>query len=223
MKEILVKEIASEPITVEGLECLEKVYKIDDKEVSSIVATRALNPLRLLEHALIKKGMEIKKMLKSDNPCDFDKITIKYNEYEDIEKILKEIMEYRCCPDYKEMYNYQIDMLPFEVCMKTSDAIMNFGKDKEDIEKDNELSKRRWNRIRRQVDQIYGEYSVKALEVAKRDESNNPSILTISKDNPEKRKHLIYQYKRGGYTIKTQNYLDRSLDHYSYFDTRMWD
>lgn len=63
-------------------------------------------------------------------------------------------------------------------------------------------------------------------EFARKYECGNPNNtidqLTISKDEPQKRLHLIYRSARGGYNIKTQTYEDSCLDHYCFYDSQRW-
>lgn len=220
MGEIVVKHIANEEVN-DKHRYVESVFTIDGKEVIGHVDGMSLNPLRFLEYALVKKGIKIKKLIDGNNPWDIEELRIEYKEYEEIERLLKEIMEYRCHPEYDFDWQHIIRQLPFEVLMKTSDAIMNYGKSPEDIAIDKFNSDRRWREIASNVRSELGE------SYARNYESGNPNgtidELTISKDEPLKRKHLIYRSARGGYNIKTQSYEDSSLDHYCYYDSQRWD
>lgn len=220
MGEIVVKHITNEEVN-DKHRYVESVFTIDGKEVIGHVDGMSLNPLRFLEYALVKKGIKIKKLIDGNNPWDIEELRIEYKEYEEIERLLKEIMEYRCHPEYDLDWQHIIRQLPFEVLMKTSDAIMNYGKSPEDIAIDKFNSDRRWREIASNVRSELGE------SYARNYENGNPNgtidELTISKDEPLKRKHLIYRSARGGYNIKTQSYEDSSLDHYCYYDSQRWD
>ena len=220
MGEIVVKHITNEEVN-DKHGYVESVFTIDGKEVIGHVDSLSLNPLRFLEYALVKKGIKIKKLIDGNSPWDIEELRIEYKEYEEIERLLKEIMEYRCHPGYDLDWHNIIRQLPFEVLMKTSDAIMNYGKSPEDIAIDKFNSDRRWREIASNVRSELGE------SYARNYENGNPNgtidELTISKDEPLKRKHLIYRSARGGYNIKTQSYEDSSLDHYCYYDSQRWD
>lgn len=220
MGEIVVKHITNEEVN-DKHRYVESVFTIDGKEVIGHVDRLSLNPLRFLEYALVKKGIKIKKLIDGNNPWNIEELRIEYKEYEEIERLLKEIMEYRCHPEYDLDWHNIIRQLPFEVLMKTSDAIMNYGKSPEDIAIDKLISDRRWREIASNVRSEWGE------SYARNYENGNPNgtidELTISKDEPLKRKHLIYRSARGGYNIKTQSYEDSSLDHYCYYDSHRWD
>ena len=220
MGEIVVKHIADE--VVNDLHTyLESVFTIDGKEVIGHVDRLSENPLRFLEYALVQKGIKIKKLIDGNDPWNIEELRIECKEYEEIERLLKEIMEYRCHPEYDLDWHNIIRQLPFEVLMKTSDAIMNYGKSPEDIAIDKLSSDRSWREIASNVRSEWGE------SYARNYENGNPNgtidELTISKDEPQKRKHLIYRSARGGYNIKTQTYEDSSLDHYCYYDSHRWD
>ncbi len=220
MGEIVVKHIATEKIN--DKHCyLEKAFSIDGKEVIGHVDRLSLNPLRFLEYALVQKGIKIKKLIDGNDPWNIEELRIECEEYEEIEKLLKEIMEYRCHPEYDLDWHNIIRQLPFEVLMKTSDAIMNYGKSPEDIAIDKLNSDRRWREIASNVRFEWGESYARKYEIG----NPNGTIdeLTISKDEPQKRKHLIYRSARGGYNIKTQSYEDSSLDHYCFYDSHRWD
>lgn len=220
MGEIVVKHITNEEVN-DKHSYVESVFTIDGKEVIGHVDRLSLNPLRFLEYALVKKGIKIKKLIDGNDPWDIEELRIEYKEYEEIERLLKEIMEYRCHPGYDLDWHKIIRQLPFEVLMKTSDAIMNYGKSPEDIAFDKLISDRRWREIASNVRSEWGE------SYARDYENGNPNgtidELTISKDEPLKRKHLIYRSAHGGYNIKTQSYQDSSLDHYCFYDSHRWD
>ena len=221
MGEIVVKHITNEEVN-DKHRYVESVFTIDGKEVIGHVDRLSLNPLRFLEYALVKKGIKIKKLIDGNNPWDIEELRIEYKEYEEIERLLKEIMEYRCHPEYDLDWHNIIRQLPFEVLMKTSDAIMNYGKNQKDIEMDFYNSMREWEEIEHRIRIEYGE-----AEVANLYKSGNPNrtvdVLRIPEDEPQKRLHLIYKSARGGYNIKTQTYEDSSLDHYCYYDSHRWD
>ena len=130
-------------------------------------------------------------------------------------------MEYRCHPEYDLDWNNIIRQLPFEVLMRTSDNIMNFGKPAEEISSDKYASKAAWRRIaaiqRAEMGIYYDGYYDNG------NPNNTVDSLTISPEEPEKRIHLIYRSSRGGYNIKTQTYEDSSLDHYCFYDSHKWD
>ena len=220
MGEIVVKHITNEMVSGRH-PYVESVFTIDGKEIVGHVDRLSLNPLRFLDYALVQKGAKIKKLIDGDNPWNIEELRIEYKEYEEIERLLKEIMDYRCHPEYDLEWHNIIRQLPFEVLMKTSDAIMNYGKDPKDIAIDKLSSDRRWKEIASNVRFEWGE------SYARKFENGNPNDtideLTISKDEPQKRKHLIYRSARGGYNIKTQTYEDSSLDHYCYYDSQKWD
>ncbi len=220
MGEIVVKHITDELVNDKHT-YVESVFTIDGKEVIGQVDRLSLNPLRFLEYALVQKGIKIKKIIDENDPWNIEELRIECKEYEEIERLLKEIMEYRCHPEYDLDWHNIIRQLPFEVLMKTSDAIMNYGKSPEDIAIDKLSSDRRWREIASNVRSEWGE------SYARDYENGNPNgtidELTISKDEPRKRLHLIYESSKGGYNIKTQTYEDSSLDHYCYYDSRIWD
>lgn len=220
MSEIVVKHVADE-IVSDKHTYKESVFTIDGKEVVGHVDRLSLNPLRFLEYALIQKGIKIKKLIDGNDPWNIEELRIECKEYDEIEKLLKEIMEYRCHPEYDLAWQNIIRQLPFEVLMKTSDAIMNYGKNSEDIAVDKINSDRRWREIASNVSTECEELFVRNYE------NGNPNgtidELSISKDEPQKRLHLIYKSARGGYNIKTQTYEDSSLDHYCYYDSHRWD
>lgn len=220
MGKIVVKHITNEEVN-DKHRYVESVFTIDGKEVIGHVDRLSLNPLRFLEYALVKKGIKIKKLIDGNDPWNIEELRIECEEYEKIEKLLKEIMEYRCHPEYDLDWHNIIRQLPFEVLMKTSDAIMNYGKSPEDIAIDKLNSDRRWRGIASNVRFELGESYARKYEIG----NPNGTIdeLTISKDEPQKRKHLIYRSARGGYNIKTQSYEDSSLDHYCFYDSHRWD
>ena len=218
MGEIVVKHIATEE---KNDSYLEKVFSIDGKEVIGHVDRLSLNPLRFLEYALVQKGIKIKKLIDGNDPWNIEELRIECKEYEEIERLLKEIMEYRCHPEYDLDWNNIIRQLPFEVLMKTSDAIMNYDKNLEDDLADRIESDERWRAIASNVRSEWGESYAKIYENG--NPNNTFDNTMISKDEPQKRKHLIYRSARGGYNIKTQTYEDSSLDHYCYYDSHRWD
>ena len=220
MGEIVVKHIADEVVS-DIHTYVESVFTIDGKEIIGHVDRLSLNPLRFLDYILVQKGIRIKKLIDGNDPWNIEELRIECREYEEIERLLKEIMEYRCHPEYDLDWNNIIRQLPFEVLMKTSNAIMNYGKCPEDIAVDKYNSDRRWREIASYVRSECGEL------YARKYENGNPNAtideLTIPKDEPHKRKHLIYRSARGGYNIKIQSYEDSSLDHYCYYDSHIWD
>ena len=129
--------------------------------------------------------------------------------------MIKEIMEYRCCPECDFNWTDIIRQLPYEVMLQVSNAIMNYGKEPSQHSLDVVYSNTQWNF-----------YSFMARRQGINIDGNPNEIddqLIIPKDEPHKRKHLIYKSMRGGYNIKTQNYRDSSMDHYCWLDSRSWD
>ncbi len=220
MGEIVVKHITDELVNDKHT-YVESVFTIDGKEVIGQVDRLSLNPLRFLEYALVQKGIKIKKIIDENDPWNIEELRIECKEYEEIERLLKEIMEYRCHPEYDLKWKHIIRQLPYEVLMKTSDAIMNYGKNPEDIAIDKLRSDRRWREIADHVRSEYGESY--AIDYENGNPNGTIDELTISKDEPQKRRHLIYKSARGGYNIKTLTYEDSSLDYYCYSDSHIWD
>lgn len=196
-------------------------FSVEGKEIIGETDHLSLNPLRFLEDALIKKGTKIRKIIEGNDPWNIEELKIESEEYDEIVRLLNEIMEYRCHATNDFKWDNIIRQLPFNVCMKTSDAIMNYGKDESDVEHDKFVSNMRWREIAREVRDEWGP------SYAREYESGNPGnivdSLTIPKDEPQKRIHLIYKSSRGGYNIKTQGYEDSSLTHYCWKDSRTWD
>lgn len=218
MGTIIVKHIKDEELEGKGKE---SIFTIEGKEVKGQVDRLSLNPLRFLEYALIQQGTKVKKLVNGDDPWNIEELRIESEAFGEIERLLLEIMEYRCHPEYDFKWENIIRQLPFDVLMKTSDAIMNYGKNPEEIEVDKHASDMRWKEIARNVASEYG------CGLARRYANGNPNntvdSLTIPKAEPKKRLHLIYKSARGGYNIKTQTYEDSSLDHYCFYDSHRWD
>ena len=145
MEEIVVKHIADE--MAKGDNYVESVFTVGSKEVIGHVDRLSLNPLRFLEYALVQQGIKIKKLVDGNDPWKIEELRIECNEYEKIERLLKEIMEYRCHPEHDLDWHNIIRQLPFDILMKTSDAIMNYGKSPEDIAIDKYNSNKRWREI----------------------------------------------------------------------------
>ena len=219
MEEIVVKHVYTDH--KENTPYKDLTFSIDGKEVVGRVDGAALNPLRFLEHELVKRGIQIKKLISSNDPWSIEELTIQYNEYEEIERLLTEIMDYRCHFEGDLDWNEIIRQLPFNMVMKVSDDIMNYGKDPNTILDDIRKSDEIWRGFADEVRYTCGE------EYARKYRFGNPNetedILFIPKDEPQKRKHLIYRSSRGGYNIKTQSYNDRSVEHYCFHDSRSWD
>lgn len=218
MGTIIVKHIKDEELEGKGKE---SIFTIEGKEVKGQVDRLSLNPLRFLEYALIQQGTKIKKLVNGDDPWNIEELRIESEAFGEIERLLLEIMEYRCHPEYDFKWENIIRQLPFDVLMKTSDAIMNYGKNPEEIEVDKLASDMRWKEIARNVASEYG-YGL-ARRYANGNPNNTVDSLTIPKNEPKKRLHLIYKSARGGYNIKTQTYEDSSLDHYCFYDSHRWD
>lgn len=222
MSNIVVKYIASDKVRDEHNHVyLERAFSIDGKEVTGNVDYQSLNPLRFLEDALVKKGIKIRKLVEGNDVWNIKELEIESQQYKEIENLLNEIMEYRCHPEFDLHWEQIIYQLPYDVLMRTSDNIMNYGKKAEEHFADLKISKRSWARAYDEVRYMCG------YEQAQKYLSDNPSGIVdnyiISKDEPEKRKHLIYKSSHGGYNIKTRGYQDSSLAHYSFWDSNSWD
>lgn len=194
---------------------VEKRYLINNEIVSGKVDISAVEPLRILESLLIKKGVKIKKTLEGYNPWNIKELQIDCEEFEMIKSVICEIMEYRCCPELEIKYSDIVRQLPYNIMLQVSNAIMNYGKDPRQHIIDLEHSEREWD--------FYSFLSKKqGIDI-----NGNPNEindqLVVPKDEPQKRKHLIYKSSRGGYNIKTQNYRDSSMDHYCWMDSKQWD
>ena len=214
MDNIVIKSTKEEEI---DRRTLVKSFSIDGKEVSGEVDVLSLNPLRFLEYELIKRKANINKIVSSNDPWDIEQLMVEYDKYEEIESLLKEIMEYKCHPEKDLQWKEIVGPVPYRVMLDVSDDIMKFGKSEEDIEYDEWVSSKKWQEIARESMQNYRLYM----------DGTNPnkgeSVLEIPKDEPEKRLHLVYKSSHGGYNIKTRGYCDRSLDHYGWRDTHTWD
>lgn len=220
MSEIIVKNIAAEEVSNEHI-YLERVFTIDDKEIIGHVDRQSLNPLRFLAYELAKKNIKIHQIISGNDPWDIEQLRIEYSEYEEIEKLLKEIMEYRCHTEFDLDDKVIIRQLPFKVLMKTSDNIMNYGKSQEEHIQDKRISNICWSEIADYVERTMG-YSY-ACKYRTGNPNGTIDNITISQSEPEKRMHLIYRSGRGGYNIKTRGYDDSTLDHYCFRDSHQWD
>ena len=194
---------------------VERAFMINGTEILGKVDKFSLNPLRILKHCLIEKGCNIQTTTVGNDPWNIQELQVEHDEAIEVAELLKEIMEYRCCCEADFKWTDIIRQLPFEIAMQVSDSIMNYGKDEASISRDNQISETQW-----------AYYAFTAKQMGLNIDGNPNEIddcLIIPKDQPEKRKHLIYQSSRGGYNIKTQNYRDSSMDHYSWQDSQRWD
>lgn len=193
-------------------EAISKIYLIEGEEISGIISPYSVAPLRILTYVMTKKGIDFKTLINGANPWQITQILLddKYANY--VKVALQEIMEYRCSYELGNQYEEIIRQLPFGVAMQTSQNIMNFGKSQEEHNKDLRNSSKKWM----EYNMMLGRFS---------NENSNETVdnITISKDNPVLRKHLIYRSTRGGYNIKTKGYSDSSLDHYCFVDSHKWD
>ncbi len=189
-----------------------KIYTIEGIEIAGEISPYSVAPLRILTYLLNQKGINFQVQTNNNNPWEITQILLddKYAEY--VKVALKEIMEYRCSHELGNEYEEIIRQLPFEVAMRTSQNIMDFGKSQEEHNKDMRISSIRWEKY----NMMLGRYSFENPNETK-------DNITIPKDNPTLRKHLIYKSSRGGYNIKTKGYSDSSLDHYCYIDSGKWD
>ncbi len=189
-----------------------KIYTIEGIEIIGEISPYSVAPLRILTYLLNQKGIDFQVQTNNSNPWEITQILLddKYVEY--VRVALKEIMEYRCSHELKNGFKEIIRQLPFEVAMRTSQNIMNFGKSQEEHIEDMKISSIRW----REYNRLFGCYSYE-------NPNETEDKINIPKDNPVLRKHLIYKSSRGGYNIKTKGYSDSSLDHYCYIDSEKWD
>lgn len=213
MEKIIIKQL--DIVSSENKRGVNKSYLINNEIVSGEVDRLAVEPLRILESLLIEKGLKIKKTIENNDPWNIKEMQIECEEYIAIDNIIKEIMEYRCCPEYRLKWTDIIRQLPYNIMMQVSNAIMNYGKDAMQHQMDMSFSNAEWN---------YYSFMARQQGISIHGNPNeiNDNIV-ISKDEPEMRKHLIYRSARGGYNIKTQNYRDSSMDHYCWIDSRKWD
>lgn len=189
-----------------------KIYTIGGIEVEGEISSFSVAPLRILTYLLGQKGIEFQVQTNNNNPWEITQILLdeEYAKYAAV--ALEEIMEYRCAHELAFDYGEIIRQLPFEVAMKTSQNIMNFGKSKKEHDDDLRISSLKWG----EYNMLFGKHTC---------ENPNGTIdnITIPEDKKILRKHLIYESSRGGYNIKTRGYSDSSLDHHCYFDSRKWD
>ena len=189
-----------------------KIYMVEGIEVAGEISPYSVAPLRILTYLLDIQKINYKVKTINGNPWQISQILLddKYAQY--VQEVLKEIMEYRCAYELGNEHEEIIRQLPFEIAMRTSQNIMNYGKTREEHLKDKKLSFQKWG----EYNGMLGRYSY-----------NNPNEtidnLIISRDTPTLRKHLIYTSSRGGYNIKTRGYSDSTLDHYSFIDSGKWD
>lgn len=194
-------------------EAVSKIYLIDNEEISGIISPYSVAPLRILAHVMKQKGMDFEIIQNGVDPWNITKMIFDDKDANYVKVALQEIMEYRCSYELGNGFEEIIRQLPFEVAMKTSQNIMNFGKDLIEHNEDLKESASKWLGYNRMLGRIYC------------DENPNETIdnIIISEKNPVLRKHLIYRSARGGYNIKTKGYSDSSLDHYSFIDSHKWD
>lgn len=189
-----------------------KVYLMGGEEVSGVISPYSVAPLRILTYVMNQKGMDYKVTTNGADPWAITQILLDEKDADYVKIALQEIMEYRCSYELDDQCKEIIRQLPFEVAMRTSQNIMNFGKSPEDHSKDMRISSLNWSDYGRMTGQWF---------------MGNPSEenynLVIPSDAQELRKHLIYKSMRGGYNIKTKGYADSSLDHYCYIDSNRWD
>lgn len=193
-------------------EPISKIYSIEGVEVAGEISSYSVAPLRILTYLLDQQKISYKVKTNNLDPWQITQILLddKYAEY--VQEALKEIMEYRCACELGKEYEEIIRQLPFEVAMKTSQNIMNFGKTREEHREDKKLSFQKW-----------GEYNAMVGRCSYNNPNDTKDNLLIPKDQPALRKHLIYTSSRGGYNIKTKGYSDSTLDHYSFLDSKKWD
>ena len=194
---------------------IDMLYKMGETEIRGQISHYADSPLRLLMHVLNAKEIDFHALVHGNDPWAISHLTFDDKHAEYVKVALEEIMEYRCAVELGEGLEgiEIIRQLPFEILMKTSDNIMNFGKPANQIYEDRELSSIRWRGFKA----IFG-HPENGLNP-----DTTPDNLVIPKEKPELRKHLIYKSARGGYNIKTKGYYDSSLTHYSYVDSNTWD
>lgn len=214
MDKVVIRLLDSERNSV-NTSIVEKRYLINDKILQGEVDIHAVEPLRILESLLVKKGIKIKKIIEGHNPWNIKELQIECEEYEMITNMINDIIEYRCCPEAKFNWTDIIRQLPYGVMLQVSNAIMNYGKDPRQHKVDLEHSEREW--------EFYSFMARKQGINIKGNPNEINDQLTIPRDEPQKRKHLIYKSSRGGYNIKTQNYRDSSMDHYCWMDSETWD
>ncbi len=205
-------EIVSKGIQTFGNGEIIREYTIDGIELNGKVSSESVPPLRILLYLLKRKGMDCEFITKDYDPWNITKIILDEKNAQYAKVALEEIMEYCCSYEADRQCKEIIRQLPFDVAMKTSLNIMNYGKSLDEHNSDLLLSSQKW----RQYNAMLGRYS---------DSNPNDTIdnLVIPKEEPQLRKHLIYKSSRGGYNIKTKGYSDSSLDHYCFVDTGKWD
>ena len=217
MKKIVIERLED---SIGDNRVVNKSYLINNQKICGEVDVLAVEPLRILESLileslLMEQKIKIQKFIEGNDPWNIRELQIECDKYVAIDDMLKEIMEYRCCPESKFKCTDIIRQLPYDVMMKVSNAIMNYGKDELQHYQDMRFSDAEWSR-----------YAFEALPLGIVINGNPNEVddnLVIPKDEPQKRRHLIYKSMRGGYNIKTQNYRDSSMDHYSWKDSNRWD
>ena len=189
-----------------------KIYMIEGIEVVGEISPYSVAPLRILTYLLDRQRINYRVKTINGDPWQISQILLddKYAEY--VQEVLKEIMEYRCAYELGSEYAEIIRQLPFEIAMRTSQNIMNYGKTREEHLEDKKLSFQKW-----------GEYNAMAGRYSYNNPNKSKDNVIISKDTPTLRKHLIYKSSRGGYNIKTKGYSDSTLDHYRFIDSGKWD
>ena len=189
-----------------------KIYTIGGVELSGEISRYSVGPLRILTYVLNQKGIHFQADVNKDDPWDITRILLDDKHAEYVKVALQEIMEYRCSYELGNGFEEIIRQLPFEVAMRTSQNIMNFGKSLEEHSQDMRLSSKKW-----------GEYNMMLGRFSYENPNETKDNIVIPHDNPVLRKHLIYPSAHGGYNIKTKGYSDSSLDHYCFVDSRRWD
>lgn len=193
-------------------EAVSKIYLMEGQEISRIISPYSVAPLRILTYIMEKNGIDFKTEINGNDPWQITRILLddKYANY--VKVALQEIMEYRCSYELGNQYEEIIRQLPFEVAMRTSQNIMDFGKSQEEHNNDLWISSKKWL-----------EYNMMLGSFSSENPNDTKDNITISNNNPVLRKHLIYKSTRGGYNIKTKGYSDSSLDHYCFIDSSKWD
>lgn len=193
-------------------EAVAKIYSIEGEEISGVISPYSVAPLRILTYMMKQKGIDFKTVINGDDPWQITQILLddKYANY--VKVALQEIMEYRCSYELGGQFEEIIRQLPFEVAMQTSQNIMNFGKPQAEHNRDLVISAQKWAGYNRELGRFSNE-----------NPNDTKDNITISRNNPVLRKHLIYKSSRGGYNIKTKGYSDSSLDHYCFVSSQKWD
>lgn len=212
MSNILLRPKFEEKNGFRNGEPVTKIYLMEGEEIEGVISPYSVAPLRIFTYVLNRKGIDFQVQVNGGNPWEITELLLdeRYALY--VKSALPEIMEYCCSYELGNQYEKIIRQLPYEVAMRTSWNIMNFGKSEVEHNQDLMESTMKWF----EYNMLCGRYSSENPN----EENNN---ITISKEEPVLRKHLIYQSARGGYNIKTKGYCDSSLDHYCFMDSGKWD